>query len=95
MKHLHFTNGINFIVDNMAIAEFYDSNCIGIGGGGISSIERCCSGVPSINFIMERNQEDNVQFLHEQNCAIKAAFLKNSSKRTLFRKLEKFGSGSF
>ena len=25
----------------------------------------------SINFIMERNQEDNVQFLHEQNCAIK------------------------
>ncbi len=78
-----YTDGINSYVNNTEIFKFYSTNCIGIGGGGISSLERCCVGIPSINFILAENQRPNIEALSQNNCAFNGGIPSKINERIL------------
>ena len=85
----NFVEDINIYLNETNLAKYFKEPCIGIGGGGISSIERCCVGAPSINFILAENQRTNVCMLEQEKCAFNGGHLENWDKLKLQVYIEK------
>ena len=60
----------NLKLDIFDISPWYSVPSVGIGAGGISSLERCSAGVPSINFALADNQLFNSQILENEGVAL-------------------------
>ena len=71
------TNNLNRFIGNKSnislyseltnIADIYKDIDICIGGGGVSAIERCFLGIPSLVVIQASNQEDLIKNLYNEN----------------------------
>lgn len=49
------------------MAELMAENSMAIGGGGTTALERCCMGLPTLQFIMAENQRQGTYALSEAN----------------------------
>jgi len=52
------------------MAQFMNKADLAIGAGGISTWERCFTGLPSIAIIISKNQEEGIIELSKKNCLI-------------------------
>ena len=60
-----------FNVNNMA--DLMAKSSIAIGGGGTTALERCCMGLPTLQFIMAENQRQGTLALAEANAVKKVS----------------------
>jgi UDP-2,4-diacetamido-2,4,6-trideoxy-beta-L-altropyranose hydrolase len=57
------------VVDVSNMAKRMAAADIGIGGAGVTSLERCCVGLPSIIIVLAENQVRAANFMHENGLA--------------------------
>lgn len=60
----------NFHIDTDKVAELIRFSDIGIGAGGISALERCALGLPSLLYLVADNQKSIINSLVRKNSAI-------------------------
>lgn len=65
----------NMHIDTSQMAKLMSKADLAIGAGGVSSLERCCLGLPSLLLILASNQIDNGDMLE----SVGAAMVINSS----------------
>lgn len=65
-----FSISLNFYENITNMAEIMSRSDLIIGGGGISSWERCSLGIPSIIFILADNQKKGAYALEKEKCSI-------------------------
>jgi UDP-2,4-diacetamido-2,4,6-trideoxy-beta-L-altropyranose hydrolase len=57
-------------VDSETVADLLGGADVAIGSGGLSCLERCCLGLPSILIVGAQNQESNAQFLTDAGAVL-------------------------
>lgn len=67
-KHMDFLTEVKTNVANMA--EIMANSDLAIGAAGSTALERCCLGLPSLMFVLAKNQENIALSLEESNAAI-------------------------
>lgn len=60
---------IHVDIDGTAMAELMTMSDVAIGGGGGSSLERCCMGLPSLTILLAENQRLSVETLQRAGAA--------------------------
>ena len=65
MNNMQIKTTLDIGVDDMA-RKFTEAD-FGIGAFGMSTWERCCLGLPSVNIVTEENQRDNAEALKKEN----------------------------
>ena len=71
LRYSDFEYECLFNVSNMA--DLMAKSSIAIGGGGTTALERCCMGLPTLQFIMAENQRQGTLALAEANAVKKVS----------------------
>lgn len=74
-------SGISIHVDSKRMAELIRDADIAIGAAGMSALERCCLGLPSIILCLAENQRTNAAALETSGAAFVTADPAEASKR--------------
>jgi UDP-2,4-diacetamido-2,4,6-trideoxy-beta-L-altropyranose hydrolase len=58
-----------------------------IGAGGVSSLERCCLGLPSLVVTLAENQQGNAEALMRRGAAVALGYFRNTDAAMIARQL--------
>ncbi len=79
--------GAKVYVDVDDMASLITEADLAVGAGGVSALERCCLGVPSVILVVAENQRGNVEGLVRAGAAVSFGAGSAVSPQTLGRKL--------
>lgn len=64
---------IRLHLDSPDVATLLAQSDLAIGAGGVSALERCCIGLPSVILVLAENQRDSAAFVSEAGAAALAS----------------------
>ncbi len=80
-------------VNPPSMALLYRHSDILIGAGGISALERCITGTPSITLIIADNQRDGSKYLHKKKATIAIDTIKSEDwEKDLYKAINELSS---
>lgn len=83
-------HAVSVVIDSASVSRMYCHADIAIGAGGVSSLERCVVGTPSLIYIYADNQRHIVAFLEEAGAARVVADCHDFSHSTLAKTILEF-----